>query len=357
MKIGLHILAILFSTIFISCNNVSPEKIEETIQSGVVLVQNRSYYEVILPNGNSLYFSGFDDEGDIKGLVTEEDSVEFSIGYGTGFFISDKGEIATNAHVVSNTKDEKEVSKSFEDILDLLKSVVVLEYQEKSEQLEKLNQLVEYAFYSSDVSVDEYNQVKSVRDALVDEMEEYSNSYQALDKIRARDLEIEYHNVVSIAYNDTHITNSEDFEKCVVKTTDKEHDLAILQLKDKVTPNNKFVFTLAEEEPLESYSLRDKFTKTVSEDKNNTLYMMGFNLGPILAITEEGILAQFNHGTISQKTKDRLMYSIPTLPGSSGSPVVNRKYELVAINYAGVNKTQNFNYGIRVKHLKNLIDE
>ena len=132
MKRGLHILAILFSTIFISCNNVSPEKIEETIQSGVVLVQNRSYYEVILPNGNSLYFSGFDDEGDIKGLVTEEDSVEFSIGYGTGFFISDKGEIATNAHVVSNTKDEKEVSKSFEDILDLLKSLVVLEYQEKS---------------------------------------------------------------------------------------------------------------------------------------------------------------------------------------------------------------------------------
>ena len=28
---------------------------------------------------------------------------------------------------------------------------------------------------------------------------------------------------------------------------------------------------------------------------------------------------------------------------------------LVAINYAGLDKTQSFNYGIRVKYLKNLL--
>jgi V8-like Glu-specific endopeptidase len=85
--------------------------------------------------------------------------------------------------------------------------------------------------------------------------------------------------------------------------------------------------------------------------------MTGFNLGPALAITKEGVKSQFNNGTISQKTEDRLMYSIPALPGSSGSPVINRQGQLVAINYAGLNGTQGFNYGIRVKHLKNLLNK
>ena len=85
--------------------------------------------------------------------------------------------------------------------------------------------------------------------------------------------------------------------------------------------------------------------------------MHGFNLGPALALTEEGLKAQFTNGTVSQQTSDRLMYTIPALRGSSGSPVVNRNGELVAINFAGLDGTQNFNYGVRVKHLKALLDK
>ena len=95
----------------------------------------------------------------------------------------------------------------------------------------------------------------------------------------------------------------------------------------------------------------------MGEDKNSKLFMTSFNLGPTLALTKEGIKSQFNSGSISQRTNERIMYSIPTLPGSSGSPVVNLQGQLVAINYAGLNGTQNFNYGIRVKYLKNLIEE
>ena len=51
--------------------------------------------------------------------------------------------------------------------------------------------------------------------------------------------------------------------------------------------------------------------------------MKSFNLEPTLALTKEGIKSQFNSGSISQRTSERLMYSIPALPGSSGSPVVN----------------------------------
>ena len=108
---------------------------------------------------------------------------------------------------------------------------------------------------------------------------------------------------------------------------------------------------------MEAYSWKENITKKISEDKNSKLFMTSFNLGPTLALTKEGIKSQFNSGSISQRTNERIMYSIPTLPGSSGSPVVNLQGQLVAINYAGLNGTQNFNYGIRVKYLKELIDK
>lgn len=72
---------------------------------------------------------------------------------------------------------------------------------------------------------------------------------------------------------------------------------------------------------------------------------------------QEGMKSQFNSGSISQRTSERLMYSIPALSGSSGSSVVNLQGQLVAINFAGLNGTQSFNYGIRVKYLQKLKGE
>jgi V8-like Glu-specific endopeptidase len=89
-------------------------------------------------------------------------------------------------------------------------------------------------------------------------------------------------------------------------------------------------------------------------DKNDKLTMIGFNLGPALALTEEGILSQCTSGMISQERENCYMYSIPSLHGSSGAPVLNQKGELVAINFAGLSATQNFNYGIKVKYLSEL---
>ena len=43
-----------------SCSNMSEQDIEKEIASGVVLVQNQSYYEVDLSNGAKIFFSNFD---------------------------------------------------------------------------------------------------------------------------------------------------------------------------------------------------------------------------------------------------------------------------------------------------------
>ena len=340
-----------------SCGNMPEKEIEETTSSGVVLVQNQSYYEVILSNGESLYFSGFDKDGDLTGLTTDKDSVELVTTYGTGFFISQAGEIATNFHVVSNNVADKEINKSINEVISALKKMIAAIYNDYSEKLKQAQWAYDYANQSPEISFEEFYRIRDIRDAIKEEMEEYAQHYNALDDIRASDSEIKYHNEVSIAYNNTFVTNTNDFISCVVTKNDQEHDLAIIQLKNKTTPTDKYVFPIDDEDPLETYSWTDEIEKGLKEDKNSKLFMSSFNLGPTLAITKEGIKSQFNNGSISQKTNDRLMYSIPTLPGSSGSPVVNLQGQLVAVNFAGLNGTQNFNYGIRVKHLRNLVNK
>lgn len=344
----------LLGLAIVSCNK-SADDIEKSDAKGVVLVQNQSYYEVVLPNGESLYFSSYDKEDGIQGLVGEEDSVEVTCSYGTGFFISKQGEIVTNDHVVSNIAEDEEVNESLSDVIDALKEVVAIIYNEYDEKLTEVQKLYDYANYSSDVSYEEFYEIRDYRDQLQNEMNEYLEYYTALDDLNADDSEIKYHNRVSIAYNNTYVTEASDFISCVVVNTDPEHDLAVLQLKDKRTPDDIYIFKVPDNDPLEDYSLADKIAGIFGGDKNEKLYMTGYNLGPTLALTDEGIKSQFNNGTVSQRTSDEVMYSIPALPGSSGSPVVNKRGELVAVNYAGLNSTQSFNYGIRIKHLRALL--
>ena len=340
-----------------SCTNKSEKEIEEETAPGVVLVQNNSYYEVVLSNGESLFFTGFDNDGDIQGIAFNEDSVKVATSYGTGFFVSETGEMATNAHVVSNMVADKEVNKSVSKVIDALKNLVALEYKSKEEELSEAQQACAIAYFRDDISADTYYRVQAYRDEVQKSLEECQNTYNELDRIRPADSEIKYHNEISIAYNNTFVTNEKDFVSCVVTQTDQEHDLAIIQLKNKKTPAEAYIFNVPEQDPLEEYSFMEKVTQKTGEDKNSRLFMSGFNLGPVLAVTKEGIKTQFNSGTISQRTAERLMYSIPALPGSSGSPVVNMQGQLVAVNYAGLNGTQNFNYGIRVKYLKQLLEK
>jgi len=352
-----YLFFIIIGFLFASCGTKTEKEIEEETTSGVVLVQNNSFYEVVLSNGESIYFTGFDEDGDVKGLEFDKDSVETQISYGTGFFISNDGQIATNAHVVSNMVADKDVNKSVGHIMDALKKIAKASYNETKEELEKVEILYNYANTSDEVSYEEFYRVKAVKEAVEERLNEIVEFYNNVDDIRPADSEIKYHNEVSVAYNNTHVTNIKDFISCVILKTDPEHDLAIIQLKDKNTPEGKFVFSVPDEDPLETYSFTENIISKINDDKNSKLFMSSFNLGPTLALTNEGVKSQFNSGSVSQKTSERIMYSIPTLPGSSGSPVINLKEELVAINYAGLNGTQNFNYGIRVKHLKNLLEK
>ena len=341
-------------------DNKSNEEIESEMASGVVLVQNQSYYEIDIPGRKPIYFSGFDDEGNIEGRTEDKGAVKQVLFYGTGFFISNKGQIATNMHVVNSKLDDEDVQKiktNFTSYYASEKKRIMARREEASYDYDCLATTCAYGIIYDDMSFSDLMGYSEEAVQLQAKMDDYDKKISDLENINMADAEIKCHVKISIAYNDSHVTSTEDFIPCVVTKKDMEHDLAIIELKDRTTPESKHVFEVPAEDPLENYGFHDKITKTLSNDKNSLLHMAGFNYGPLVDVTQSSLKSQFNTGTISQNTDDRLMYSIQVLCGSSGSPVVNRSGELVAINHAGLAESQGFNYGIKVKHLRNLMDQ
>ena len=49
-------------------------------------------------------------------------------------------------------------------------------------------------------------------------------------------------------------------------------------------------------------------------------------------------------------------YNAATTGGASGSPVFNKYGMLIGVHHAGVNATQGFNYGVKAKYIKELLD-
>ena len=53
----------------------SPDEIFSEEKSGVVLICNEYYYDITLANGNHIYFTGLDGDGDFTGLTSDKEEV------------------------------------------------------------------------------------------------------------------------------------------------------------------------------------------------------------------------------------------------------------------------------------------
>lgn len=369
-------------------NSYTQEQLYEQTSSGVVLIQNTYYYKITLSN-NGFYstnyvFSKLQD-GELKNIshtisnnFNEVNDTIKSTTFGTGFIISPRGTIVTNSHVINPTTNKNLI---YQALIRYLK-----------EQIDYCNQQLEETRNRLEIFEREIRDNKKLdSQGYAMMMEGIQSSRKWIDTFtqyrnnRIRDLslsnfDVELCSEIKIAYNGSHITSSNDLIDCFVVKDVPNYDLGIIQIADG---SNFWNVCKLGEAPKWSYEQmevgwsnihnagtiswftipQDKYifnlyNNETHNDEEIKLYMIGFNQGPTLALTNNGIKAQITQDYISQNTDNiKIMYSIPALQGSSGSPVVNQYGELVAINFAGINGTQGFNYGIRVERLREIVND
>lgn len=360
-----------------SCSSKPPtaEELYKEKASGVVLVLNKYYYDVALPNGKHIYFNGINPEdGSLTGLTDDDKEIRNNCNYltGTAFFIQKDGTLLTNRHVVRPSIDESQVKQSLNAIVRYIQMLYDSKLEEMRDEFARLEN-EKLAHYSTNFWGN-YNPERANLISL--KQEEISNEYKQMVEMRNNMANINVQNIkitpvceIGLAYNDSYINNVSDFlstNPCRVVRVEEDPstDLALLQLKNGVTPSKAHVFSVYN-------SNTDSFTKHFSlllnnnSERNNDklridqqLYMIGYNAGINLANTRRGIKAQMTSGRITQiPDGDRLLYNIPTVQGSSGSPIIDEYGRLVGVNFAKLSISDNFNFGIPMGKVRRFVNK
>lgn len=360
--IGKFYIFLLISLSCVSCKKQiepeTPQKIFEKYNSSVVLIAIEYYYEI--NNGNSVYY--YSPSSEEKFFFSKDEVLNnLSFSTGTGFIISNVGEIITNKHVVNpkieNFKDD--VTNYF----TVIKNKIYYDTQAYSDSLkevrtyyEQFSDQLDYIEKENLGSKYEYFRKKSI--SLVELYKDIDNINfeNATSKLIIQRL--------GIAYNDTQIANFNDLQECeIIKESNNEDiDLALIQTKNKSfnkQPNTIFNFNDNNPNIINSPEVQKERDINNPVAINEDVFMIGYNKGFVLAITNQGIKSQFTSGKISQDpvNQSKILYTIPTLEGSSGSPIVDKWGNLVAVNFAKITNSQNFSFGIPVNEVKKFYEQ
>lgn len=341
----------------------TPEKLYEKYRSSVVLIKNDFYYEATLSNGLKAYFTELQD-GEISDLSLDEDETKQKANtiYGTGFFISKDGKIATNKHVAFPLINDTRALAALKIKFDKIKYNVL---EQQNDLTDRINKIANYVNdYYNDISYSSILELNSRKQELEEERDKLSLAGIAFDfepsksNIKSKTVSL------GIAFDNTFVTKATDFKECVLvrSSDDDDIDLAIIQLKDKTTPQSvSKIFNFEDNNPnVQNGTLKEGEGYDINKPLkiDTKVYMIGYNYGIKIGNTSDGLKAQLTQGTVSQEADNiKVLYSIPSLQGSSGSPVIDQWGNLVAINFAKVSNSQSFNYGITAKHLKMLLND
>ncbi|RXK88167.1 serine protease [Chlorobaculum sp. 24CR] len=345
------IFILLVSFLLSSCTKKpeDPQTLYGKYRNSVVLIKNQYYYSIAFDNGIRLFFT-LNEKGAAPEIYeTEKDAAEHaSTAFGTGFFVDRDGRIATNRHVVNPLQQGRDaaeyITKAVADFKQLLSDRIT----EKVNEQRKLKEYFETNYYALDG-----NAISNLRQQYAELDSQINVMKKVLQSIyfNPDNTEMQVHVMdIGVAYDNTYVTSPNDFQSCVVlnQSGDEAVDLAVIQLKNKHTPE-----TITDLIPLLDEAGKSYTSPTVNDD----VYMIGYNYGLLLAVTKDGIKSQFTAGKVTQEPDgNRMLYSIPTLPGSSGSPIIDQWGHLVAVNFAKISDTQSFSFGIPKQPLLTLLN-
>ena len=328
------------------------EQLYNNYESSVVLIKHSFLYKIKIGD-NIFYFKNFNPEtGEIDELkeLSELENNPNTI-WGTGFFVNDQGNVLTNRHVTVVNPSSDEQTK----ILNFLRnksSNKVSELQTIEGQLQYKLSDIEYTANNVQLTPYEFEQLKS----------DYNNTKQNLQEVEfLKNLYLAILELHSLPTNFVSKTSTEfgiflnkeqtkDFKnyikyKSIDISQDSNVDLALL------APANQNDLKLKKIKKVD-LSLLDSLNFKPRKI-NDKVRMIGYNRGNTIAETTSGINSQLTEGNISQISDDfKILYTIPALPGSSGSPIFDKYGRLLAVNFAGLLNTQSFNYGIQTKKLQ-----
>ena len=343
---------------------LTADSIFNKYSKSVVRIKHSFVYKMDLgADIGTQYFTEFSEEEGIGAMYEKIEDIENPITvYGTGFFVSQNGKIATNRHVI-DSKDEELFKKILTSMkmnmmqLDLAIDVMEGETRQKAYDIEDaINTLNEISCYGDsdceDAKEEKMEELQYAAVEVVEEMEEMETiklMSKWFKEFGVDDAKIDVETVsLGIAIHDTWVNDDEDFIRCVPLRTsnDKDIDLAIIQTNSRSLPDGVDSLIM-----VNTQTTKDTTIKTI----NSTLYMIGYNGN--LEQTNSGIKAQLTEGKITRVSDGiDVMHSIDALPGSSGSPIINEWGKLVGINYKGLNG-EDFNFGIVAKHLYYLMEK
>ena len=341
----------------------TPEQLFAECSSGVVLIYCEYYYSLTLPTGHTMYMAGLGEDGSPINLTLDINVIKQNCNrqFGTGFFIDSKGDIMTNRHVVDVSMDEFEAQEKIAASLWQERQTYLDSMEMARQAYAELEAKKTECFdrdFLGNIYVTNQEMLQRINTAMATVEEWYEGWRNLCNFISAnsnpRAIRVKAYSKIGIAYNDTHVDDIDDFlgeNACIVRKISRceNADLAIIQLKNKQTPKSAYVFDLSET------SMREKEEKSIGEYLNQilrgqvpmekvetenlkmgqTLYVIGYNQGIELAQTRNGIEAQMTKGDVAQiPDGERVMYSITTIQGSSGSPVLDEDGVLRGVNFA-----------------------
>lgn len=339
---------------------------------------NYNKKEVVCLNGQTEIYDKYKDavvlvkhtytvEISIKGskpfqLEVDDSALEEKTISGTGFFVSEDGKIVTNHHVAEPWLYGDNTNNSFDYLKEhiagtLPDSISEGDYKTYLEKNWNEYYVEEGEGDGEEESEDVVHETTAVDSSAtvvaannnpetVESSSTEATPTKEIKYISTEDINITYKSVeISVALHGS----KEDWLKCkVYKIADgNEVDVAVLQLESETLPGS--VKNIVD--------LDSAITDDAKIKPGTNAILIGYPMGMTLANTRSGIKVQIYEGQINKESDGvSVQYNVTSTHGASGSPVFNECGQLIAVNYAGYDQAQGYNFGIVAKHAAALVN-